>query len=152
MTLYLLNVFGFEILVFLCDFIWKNNTFSVFTSISFFQLFDEKLQNCKDDEQRKASTFCLKNCLFIRWCCASVCCSRNSKYTFIELSKSLQAIWITYSSYVVTKLPKKISNNGHHNTKKVCLSEIIVPLLSNILKCFQQCWKHFNLNLLFFNL
>ncbi|NWY09235.1 OSBL9 protein, partial [Aphelocoma coerulescens] len=28
------------------------------------KLFDEKLQNCKDDEQRKASTFCLKNCLF----------------------------------------------------------------------------------------
>ncbi|NWR14288.1 OSBL9 protein, partial [Emberiza fucata] len=27
------------------------------------KLFDEKLQNCKDDEQRKASTFCLKNCL-----------------------------------------------------------------------------------------
>uniref|UniRef100_A0A663M610 Oxysterol-binding protein n=1 Tax=Athene cunicularia TaxID=194338 RepID=A0A663M610_ATHCN len=33
------------------------------------KLFDEKLQNCKDDDQRKASTFCLKYCLFclIRW-------------------------------------------------------------------------------------
>lgn len=63
MTLPLLNVFGFEVSVFLSDFMWKNNTFSILTSISFFQLFDEKLQNCKDDEQRKASTFCLKNCL-----------------------------------------------------------------------------------------
>ncbi|NWQ81897.1 OSBL9 protein, partial [Columbina picui] len=38
------------------------------------KLFDEKLQNCKDDEQRKASTFCLKYCLscLIKWLCASV--------------------------------------------------------------------------------
>lgn len=83
---------------------------------------------------------------------AVVC--RNAKYTFIELSKSLKAIWITCKSCVVTKLPKNILVIMGVITlkKRFGLSEIIAPLLSNILKCFQRCWKHFNLNLLFFNL
>ncbi|KGL92949.1 Oxysterol-binding protein-related protein 9, partial [Charadrius vociferus] len=49
------------------------------------KLFDEKLQNCKDDEQRKASTFCLQYCLF---CCSLMVESIKHCIVLLQIAKS----------------------------------------------------------------